>query len=90
VATILEDDGVPRTRAIWLLLLTEGGRWTVAEVANELGVDTNHVCQYVAQMAGRGFLRRFEGKKLQYAVDKTCRVPMFITMGDIMGAGVNA
>lgn len=80
-------------RSIWLLLLAEGGRWKVSEIATELGAsDPDLVHRFAHQMWKSGHLRKHvcPGEKLQYAVDKTCKIPMQLTMGDLMNAGALA
>lgn len=84
-----EEQGNVTTRTIWLTVLHGGGRWSVAEIAAELeGGSSDLVCRFIRQMSTRGYLRRHqaEGKRLEYSVDKTCKIPQYLTMGEVMEA----
>jgi predicted transcriptional regulator len=81
-------DQLIETRAIWLLVLREGGHWPCREIAAELGVTGDLVSRYISTMAARGFVRRHDGSPLKYSVDKNCRIPMDVTLADLMDAGV--
>jgi DNA-binding HxlR family transcriptional regulator len=88
-----ETDDKITTRAIWLLLLKEGGRWSVNEIGSELGAaDPSLLCRFMHQMCERGYLRRHTSprERHQYSVDRTCKIPLFLTMGDLMDAGAVA
>jgi predicted ArsR family transcriptional regulator len=78
------------TKDIWLLILKEGGRWGVGEIANEFQVTSSQICNLMSSMSTGGFVKvypRGEGRKFnEYAVDPTCRIPMAVTMKDIMEA----
>lgn len=84
-----EDDSLS-TKAIWLLILSHGGRWGVGEIAQELGSTSEKVCNFIGMMAARGFVTRYprngDRKRHEYAVDGSCRIPMAVTMRDIMEA----
>lgn len=83
-----EEQPSVTTRSIWLTVLRGGGKWSVFEIAEELGGSSDMVCRYINQMSERGYMRRHKatGKRLEYSVDKTCKVPQFLTMGEIMEA----
>lgn len=80
-----EEEGVT-TRTIWLTVLRGGGKWGVAEIASELGGSSDMVCRYINQMSSRGYMRRHkaEGKRLEYSVDGTCKIPQFLTMKEVL------
>jgi predicted transcriptional regulator len=86
---VTEDDSLS-TKTIWLLILSNGGRWGVGEIAQELGSTSEKVCNFIGMMAARGFVKRYprsEGRKRhEYAVDGSCRIPMAVTMKEIMEA----
>lgn len=77
-------------KEIWLLILKEGGRWGVGEIASEFDVNSSEVCNMVAAMSNSGHIKvypRGEGRKFnEYAVDLSCRIPTQVTMKDIMEA----
>jgi predicted ArsR family transcriptional regulator len=78
------------TKRVWLLLLKEGGHWTATELAKELNVEANDwLFRAVHLMAKRGHIRRHEKpcERLSYSVDKTCKVPMYLKVGDLLQAG---
>jgi Mn-dependent DtxR family transcriptional regulator len=74
------------TRSIWLTVLRGGGRWNVVEIAAELDGSTDLVCRFINQLSTRGYIRRHkaEGKLLEYSVDKTCKIPQSLTIGEVM------
>lgn len=91
--TETEDEAKVSTRAIWLLLLKEGGRWSVNEISTELGYgDPGLLCRFTHQMCERGYLKRHKqpGERHQYSVDRTCKIPLSLTMGELMDAGAVA
>jgi Fe2+ or Zn2+ uptake regulation protein len=85
------DENKTDTKSIWLLLLREGGHWTADEIATALQVTTvdDWLYRVVHQMAKRGHIRRHEKpcERLSYSVDKTCKVPMYLRVGDLLQAG---
>jgi hypothetical protein len=92
-----EEKELPDTRDIWLLLLKEGGLWTVGEIASALGGGSDRTCRFLNMMVGRGYLRRHvkqtkEERKERtyraYSVDQTCKIPLKLTIGDLQGVGV--
>lgn len=91
---IEDDEARLETRVIWLLLLKEGGRWSAAEIAVHLESDPEYVSRFASVMKSRGFLRRHERgatrKKFEYSVDRSCRIPRAVTMGDLIDTGAMA
>lgn len=77
-------------RAIWLLILKEGGRWGVGELADALDVNSSQICNMVAAMSSSGHIKMYprgDGRKFnEYSVDPSCRIPTQVTMKDIMEA----
>jgi Fe2+ or Zn2+ uptake regulation protein len=87
-----EDETKTDTKSIWLLLLKQGGHWTVDEIATALEADSSDwLYRVMHMMSRRGHIRRHEkpGKFLSYSVDRTCKVPMYLRLSDLLDAGVS-
>lgn len=84
------EAGHPKTKDVWLLLLKEGGRWGVGEIAGALGCEASNQFRAIfPQMLKYGYVTRFpneRGTRFQYAVTPACRVPMGIEVRELAGA----
>lgn len=78
------------TKQIWLLMLREGGRWSIGETIEAAGLRAAK--QTVPMMASTGSLVRFEkekkGDRIRYGVTKNCKVPTGVTLAELMEVGV--
>lgn len=79
----------PRTgnvKAAWLLMLTEGGRWSSKEISKKLGKDLH---SHLYRMTEQGYVLKYpstEDDPVQFGVTTDCKVPLGVTMRDIMEA----
>jgi hypothetical protein len=80
------------TKTSWLHILKEGGRWTTGEMSEVLGTDHCNSRGFLNSMVAAGSLKRFEptepGGKITFGVTVDCRVPMGVTLADLMQIGV--
>jgi DNA-binding HxlR family transcriptional regulator len=81
------------TKAIWMHLLKEGGRWTCAELRDALKEIPGHTVDVtLSRMTTRGLLNRFEKQagctSSSYGITRNCKVPYGVHLADLMGAGV--
>jgi hypothetical protein len=80
---------------IWLVLLKHGGRWSAAEVADEIpGSDKTLCAQSLKCMSDQDYVRRYERnvgnvKRVLYAVVPTCKVPRMVTIAEILACNLN-
>lgn len=76
-------------KRVWLLLYTEGGTWTAAEIAARLTLITRKIHSMLGEMVRDGFLvrRRIEtvdGDTLvKYGVAGSCNVPRGVALEEI-------
>lgn len=76
------------SRAVWLLMLREGGRWRPPELSKSLSQHMDG--STLTAMVNTGALRRFPllGKKgSEYGVTLGCKVPIGVTLKDLVEAG---
>lgn len=79
----------PRTgsvKAAWLLMLGEGGRWSSKDISQKLGKDLH---SHLYRMMEQGYAIRYaggDGEPVRFGVTTDCKVPLGVTMRDIMEA----
>jgi hypothetical protein len=79
----------PRTgmvKAAWLLMLGEGGRWSAKEISTKLGQDLH---SHLYRMTEQGCVARYpssDDEPVQFGVTNDCKVPLGVTMKEIMEA----
>ena len=87
----MSDIRTGTTKAAWLFLLREGGRWTAVDIADELGDSNQEVMQMIAAMVSGGLVRRYEKQKpcayLTYGVTAACKVPRGVTIAELAECG---
>jgi hypothetical protein len=75
------------TRAIWLWLLQNGGRWTAAEVAEALRKESMPVFDALANMSRRRLVQDYEPvegeRRKRYGVTGTCCVPQGMCVAEV-------
>lgn len=79
------------TKRCWLHMLAEGGRWSVRDLAMDMGVTAQNVQNTVTRMHDLGSIKRHEktetsGKSITYSVAKDCRLPSNLTLQDLLTA----
>ncbi len=78
------------TARIFLHALTEGGRWSVREMAMDLRVDYQSAKDAMSSMSETGSLIRHEksdeAKTLTYSVTERCRLPSGLTLMEVTRA----
>lgn len=75
----------------WLLLYTEGGRWTAEEIRRwlHLPVDVSKVLSALGEMERGQFLVRMRARNIdnemvvQFGVDRRCKVPRGVTIDEM-------
>jgi hypothetical protein len=77
-------------KRVWLLLYTEGGRWTAAEIRHRLHLQTAvSIHATLRDMVETGFLSRsrttnIDGETpVQYGVTRGCKVPRGVTVDEM-------
>ncbi|MCC2632164.1 MAG: hypothetical protein K0S48_50 [Ramlibacter sp.] len=79
-------------KAVWLHLLTEGGRWRHAELADLLGCDRARMDSVLCGMLKRDYLVRFRDNSrkngVAYGVTPACRIPGGITLQELSASPV--
>lgn len=79
----------PRTgnvKAAWLLMLSEGGRWSSKEISTRLGKDLH---SHLYRMTEQGYVSRYpssEDEPVQFGVTNDCKVPLGVTVRELMEA----
>ncbi len=75
---------------IWTHLAKEGGRWTTGELSKSLdGLNGVRLGCTLRTMARCNLIVRYETNAgLQWGVTKSCRLPKFLTVGDLLQAGI--
>lgn len=76
------------TREVWLLLLREGGWWTLQELREHLDIDRGSkerqaLYHGLTGLVTSGAVARRDGVKPQYAVLPGCVVPRGMTVGEV-------
>jgi hypothetical protein len=75
----------------WLLMLTEGGRWSMAELADALRVQ-NSLSGRVWRMCQQGMIVRHEKgigrSRVGFSVTRDCRIPHGVTLEDLIKCDV--
>lgn len=75
-------------KKVWLLLYSEGGRWSAAEIRRRLHL-AGDIHAALREMVERGFIVRsitaspYAESKVQYGVVKTCKVPRGVVISEI-------
>jgi DNA-binding HxlR family transcriptional regulator len=87
----MRSDGT--TRAVWLFLLRQGGRWSCAELAYALAGQSHHsIEQALTRMSADGFIKRFDkkvkGDRVTFGVTRECKVPRGIPLTALLEVGV--
>jgi hypothetical protein len=81
-----------QTKAVWLLIAREGGRWSVREVTDTLGDDFDSVSQGLHRMAQLGCLTHYprttQRNRVTFGVTAQCKVPQGVTLADLLAIGV--
>lgn len=77
-------------RAMFMLLLREGGWWTQREICDELDAEPLEVHARLRNMTDARSLvsRKLDGVRMQYAVTLACTVPAGVSVAELQGAGV--
>jgi DNA-binding MarR family transcriptional regulator len=73
-------------RASWLLMLTEGGRWSSKEIRERLGRKDPSFHSHIFNMARTGYAIRYPGERTQYGVTPGCKVPTGVTLEEVLKA----
>lgn len=77
------------TKRIWMVLYSEGGRWTSAEIADRLRYSGTSIYTTLREMVDRKLVVRIDGDNvhgenvIQYAVTKACKVPRDVGLDEI-------
>ncbi len=79
------------TGKIWLHMLSEGGRWTIRELAMDLKLPYDKVKDSIMRMydSGGSVLRHAKGedeRAVSYSVGERCRLPMGVTLMEVRRA----
>jgi hypothetical protein len=75
-------------KRVWLLLYSEGGRWTEAEIRHRLHIASG-IHTALREMVERGFLVRSKVENIdgessvQYGVGRKCKVPRGVVLEEI-------
>lgn len=75
-------------KRVWLLLYSEGGRWSAAEVRRRLHL-SGDIHAALREMVERGFIVRTvtvnpdAESRVQYGVEKRCKVPRGVVISEI-------
>jgi hypothetical protein len=73
----------------WMLMATEGGRWSASEVAERLGQDMH---SHLQRMVECGYAKKYTGSgrcnAVRFGVDEKCKVPVGVTIKELMEAAV--
>lgn len=73
-------------KAAWLLMLGEGGRWSSKDISEKLGKDLH---SHLYRMMEQGYAIRYSGSDgvpVRFGVTNECKVPLGITLRDIVEA----
>lgn len=76
-------------KRVWLLLYTEGGTWTSAEIKQRLAIVARNVPSILGEMCRDGFLVRrrvttLDGEEVvKYGVAGTCGIPRGVALEEI-------
>jgi ribosomal protein L13E len=80
------------TKAIWMHLLREGGRWSVREVAKALKSDAVLTSQNMMKMRANEYLVSFPRTRhkngVAFGVTKECKVPRGFTVEELGKCGL--
>lgn len=81
------------TTIMWLHILREGGRWTMAELQAALPqLRTRNVSAFLATMKAGGYLQRHrrsdQPRCFSYGVSSSCKVPQGIVLQELIDMGV--
>jgi hypothetical protein len=74
---------IGNTKAAWLHMLREGGRWRPLDLKDVAGENFGRVC---TAMHESGSVKRFEPGV--YGVTADCRVPTCVTLAELMEIGI--
>lgn len=71
----------------WLLMVTQGGRWSASEVQQELGHDLH---AHLQRMVESGHAKKFPGgaksNSVKFGVTTDCKVPIGVTLKELAKA----
>lgn len=76
-------------KKVWLLLYTEGGWWTAAEIMRSLQMTASNFRSELGDMERSGHIVRKRGKNVdgenlvRFGVKSDCNIPRGVTPGDI-------
>ena len=81
------------TKAVWLHLLKQGGRWSCAELAYALANQSHHnIEQALSRLSTDGFIRRYDkkvkGDRVTFGVTRECKVPRGVVLAQLIDVGV--
>jgi hypothetical protein len=79
------------SKDIWLHICTNGGRWTVDEIAEQFNLHRGKANHFLQEMTyRRGQLVRFHAPsgRVSFGVTKECAVPFGVTIRDLASAGL--
>lgn len=79
------------TKRAWLHMLAEGGRWSVRDLAMDMGATTGQMQTTLMRMYDLGSVRRHErqdgnDKAITYSVGEDCRLPSNMTLAEVRKA----
>lgn len=73
------------TSKVWLALLKAGGRLSTSEVTKLVDVDPESVRALLHSLSTSGAAHKYDtSKPMRYGVTLHCRVPMGVTIGEIL------
>lgn len=85
----LNEEAYGKFAVVFLHLLREGGWHTCKEVFASAGIDARNRSALLAQMVNGGYLAKRPGPdpgSMVYGVTSSCRVPRFVSIGDVASA----
>lgn len=74
-------------KKIWMHVL-QNGRCTVEEIAQETSIQAPRVRNTMKHMDAAGSVRKFSVGRVSYGITRDCTIPLYVTIGDLQGAGV--
>ena len=73
------------TARLWLTV-AEGGKWTVAEIDQELRAGHRTLQRRLEQMSNAGMLTEYQTEPPTWGVTPECTVPRDVTLAEILRA----
>jgi len=79
-------------KRVWLHLLAEGGRWSIAEISDATHIDNGAVNSGLYRMSLQGMVMQHPTNRgrarTEFGVTKACKIPLGVTLAELQSIGI--